>query len=122
MLSTMLAAATPQQQKQILGEHLFPLVENLKVIDNLFHGCYFEAISLTRSRRAFALQFDLAAKITGMLLEMDNSELLLLVESPESLAAKVEEAVQVLKDSQARVGGPPERMHSNYLATDVAVN
>ncbi|XP_074559931.1 polyadenylate-binding protein 7 [Curcuma longa] len=98
MLSTMLAAATPQQQKQILGEHLFPLVENLK--------------------------FDLAAKITGMLLEMDNSELLLLVESPEALAAKVEEAVQVLKDSQARVAGAPqERMHSNYLAThDVAVN
>ncbi|KAG6532404.1 hypothetical protein ZIOFF_006244 [Zingiber officinale] len=96
MLSTMLAAATPQQQKQILGEHLFPLVENLK--------------------------FDLAAKITGMLLEMDNSELLLLVESPESLAAKVEEAVQVLKDSQARVGAPQERMHSNYLASDVAVN
>lgn len=31
----------------------------------------------------------------GMLLEMDNSELLLLLESPEALAAKVDEAIQV---------------------------
>ncbi|CAD5167297.1 unnamed protein product [Musa acuminata subsp. malaccensis] len=95
MLSSMLAAATPQQQKQILGERLFPLVEKLK--------------------------FDLAAKITGMLLEMDNSELLLLLESPESLAAKVEEAVQVLKLSNATVGGQ-ENIHSNYLTSNVTVN
>ncbi|KAK3010112.1 hypothetical protein RJ639_010711 [Escallonia herrerae] len=63
MLSSMLAAASPEEQKQILGERLYPLP-------------------------------DLVSKITGMLLEMDNSELLLLLESPESLAAKVEEAVQ----------------------------
>lgn len=31
----------------------------------------------------------LAGKITGMLLEIDNSELLLMLESPESLKAKV---------------------------------
>ncbi|KAJ7540523.1 hypothetical protein O6H91_10G019600 [Diphasiastrum complanatum] len=49
MLS-MLAAASPQQQKQMLGERLFPLVQS--------H------------------QYELAGKITGMLLEMDNSELL----------------------------------------------
>ncbi|KAJ4972182.1 hypothetical protein NE237_005281 [Protea cynaroides] len=76
MLSSMLAAATPQHQKQILGERLYPLVKKHK--------------------------YDLAAKITGMLLEMDNSELLLLLESPESLAAKVEEAVQVLKLSKTK--------------------
>lgn len=31
----------------------------------------------------------MAGKITGMLLEIDNSELLLMLESPESLNAKV---------------------------------
>ncbi len=36
----------------------------------------------------------------GMLLEMDNSELLHMLEVPESLKAKVEEAVAVLNDHQ----------------------
>lgn len=35
-----------------------------------------------------------------MLLEMDNSELLHMLEVPESLKAKVEEAVAVLNDHQ----------------------
>ncbi|KAJ8651039.1 hypothetical protein MRB53_004062 [Persea americana] len=98
MLSSMLAAASPQQQKQILGERLFPLVTKHKS--------------------------ELAAKITGMLLEMDNSELLLLLESPESLATKVEEAVQVLKLSKAKVGGGQDALHptTNYLSAEVAVN
>eukprot|EP00262_Sarcandra_glabra_P014007 TRINITY_DN3996_c1_g1_i1.p1 TRINITY_DN3996_c1_g1~~TRINITY_DN3996_c1_g1_i1.p1 ORF type:complete len:627 (+),score=105.88 TRINITY_DN3996_c1_g1_i1:119-1999(+) len=96
MLSSMLAAATPQHQKQILGERLFPLVEKLKC--------------------------DLAAKITGMLLEMDNSELLLLLESPESLAAKVEEAVQVLKLSKTKVASQDSLRSTNYLSAEVAVN
>ncbi|XP_024530483.1 polyadenylate-binding protein 4-like isoform X1 [Selaginella moellendorffii] len=68
---SMMSAASPQQQKQLLGERLFPLVRT--------H------------------QFDLAGKITGMLLEMDNSELLVLLETPEALASKVDEAVQVLQ-------------------------
>lgn len=98
MLSSMLAAATPQQQKQMLGERLFPLVQNLKP--------------------------DLAAKITGMLLEMDNSELLLLLESPESLSAKVDEAVHVLEiSSKNKVGGDQEALHPNsFLSSEVAVN
>ncbi|XP_059667528.1 polyadenylate-binding protein 7-like [Cornus florida] len=95
MLSTKLAAASPEQQKQILGERLFPLVQKHKP--------------------------DLAAKITGMLLEMDNSELLLLLESPESLAAKVDEAVQVLKLSNAKVSGQ-DALHSSYLSAEVAVS
>ena len=37
-----------------------------------------------------------------MLLEMDNSELLHMLEVPESLKAKVEEAVAVLRDHQMK--------------------
>lgn len=75
MLSSRLATASPGLQKQMLGDRLFPLVNQLKV---------------------FSVHPDHAGKITGMLLEMDNSELLLLLESPESLSAKVEKAVEVL--------------------------
>ncbi|KAI3706682.1 hypothetical protein L6452_24591 [Arctium lappa] len=98
MLSTMLAAASPEIQKQILGERLYPLVNQLKP--------------------------DLAAKITGMLLEMDNLEVLLLLESPESLAAKVEEAVQVLElSNQTKVSSQQqEGLHPNLLSAQVAVN
>lgn len=66
-----LANATPAQQKEMLGERIFPLIQ--------------------------AEQPELAGKITGMLLEMDNSELLMLLESAEALHAKIEEAVQVLE-------------------------
>ncbi|KAI8567400.1 hypothetical protein RHMOL_Rhmol02G0119000 [Rhododendron molle] len=66
MLSSKLSAAPPEQQKQIFGERLYPLVHKQKP--------------------------DLAAKITGMILEMDNAELLLLLESPDLLVTKVEEA------------------------------
>lgn len=75
LTAAMLAAAAPEQQKQLLGEHLFPQVANF--------------------------QPELAGKITGMLLEMDNSELLLLLESPEALEAKVDEAIEVLKQHNA---------------------
>ncbi|CAN1353588.1 Polyadenylate-binding protein 7 [Linum perenne] len=98
MLSTMLAAASPDLQKQILGERLYPLVEMYNP--------------------------DQTAKITGMLLEMDNAELLLLLESPESLAAKVDEAVQVLKLSDAASsGGGSMHSSSNFrMSAEVAVN
>ncbi|KAF7690879.1 polyadenylate-binding protein 1b [Silurus meridionalis] len=76
LTASMLAAAPPQEQKQMLGERLFPLIQNM-------HS-------------------NLAGKITGMLLEIDNSELLHMLESPESLRSKVDEAVAVLQAHQAK--------------------
>lgn len=70
-----LAAAHPLMQKQMLGEKLFPLVAK--------H------------------QPELAGKITGMMLEMDNAELLSLLESESQLRAKVDEALGVLHRHQA---------------------
>ncbi|XP_028724273.1 polyadenylate-binding protein 1-like isoform X2 [Peromyscus leucopus] len=71
---SMLAAAPLHEQKQMIGERLFSLIHDT-------------CASLT-------------AKITGMLLEMDNLELLFLLESPESLHAKIEEALEVLRVHQ----------------------
>jgi len=55
----------------LLGERLFPLIQNVEP--------------------------QLAGKITGMLLEMDNGELLNLLESPDALNAKIMEAISVLQ-------------------------
>jgi len=71
-----LAAAPEEQQKQMIGEKLFPLIKQIRP--------------------------ELAGKITGMLLEMDNGELLHLLESRVALEQKVAEAVQVL--DQASTG------------------
>ncbi len=54
-------------------------------------------------------QPELAGKITGMLLEMDNSELLVLLDSPEALDGKVQEAIEVLKQH----GALPEPTSNN---------
>ena len=54
----------------MLGEQLFPLVNRLEP--------------------------DYAAKVTGMLLEMDQTEVLHLIESPDALKDKVAEAMEVL--------------------------
>ncbi|XP_040978197.1 polyadenylate-binding protein 1-like isoform X2 [Aquila chrysaetos chrysaetos] len=75
LTASMLAAAPPQEQKQMIGERLYPLIH--------------------------AMHPSLAGKITGMLLEIDNTELLLLLESPDSLHGKIEEAVAVLQAHQA---------------------
>jgi polyadenylate-binding protein len=55
----------------MIGEHLFPLV--------------------------MERQPNLAGKITGMLLEMDNGELINLLESKDALNEKIDEALQVLQ-------------------------
>merc|ERR1719398_452186 len=65
-----LAAVPPAVQKQMIGEKLFPLIAKIRP--------------------------DMAGKVTGMMLEMDNSELLMLLESEQQLRSKVNEALQVL--------------------------
>jgi len=79
LTASMLAAAPPNEQKQMLGERLFPLIQSMHP--------------------------ELAGKITGMLLEIDNSELVHMLEHQESLKGKVEEAVAVL---QAHKSQPAE--------------
>uniref|UniRef100_A0A2K6PIN0 Polyadenylate-binding protein n=1 Tax=Rhinopithecus roxellana TaxID=61622 RepID=A0A2K6PIN0_RHIRO len=76
LTASTLASAPPQEQKQMLDERLFPLIQ--------------------------AMHPTLAGKITGMLLEIDNSELRHMLESPESLRSKVDEAVAVLQAHQAK--------------------
>lgn len=79
-LASALANASPEQQRTMLGENLYPLVEQLEP--------------------------DAAAKVTGMLLEMDQTEVLHLLESPEALKAKVAEAMEVLRNvAQQQQGG-----------------
>jgi len=75
LTASALASASPEMQKNMIGERLYPLIHHS--------------------------QPDLAGKITGMLLEMDNSELLHLLESPEALNAKIQEALQVLEAHNA---------------------
>ena len=74
-LASQLANASPDEQRMLLGETLYPMIE--------------------------AMEPQNAAKITGMLLEMDQSEVLHLIESPESLSSKVAEAISVLKAAAA---------------------
>ena len=76
LTASTLAGATPSEQKQMIGERLFPLVQE--------H------------------QPKMAGKITGMLLEIDNGELLNMLENRELLKDKVGEAVAVLQAHQAK--------------------
>ncbi|EXJ76729.1 uncharacterized protein A1O5_01237 [Cladophialophora psammophila CBS 110553] len=79
-----LASLPPNQQKQMLGEAIYPKIQQI--------------------------QPELAGKITGMLLEMDNSELLALIDDDSALRAKVEEALTVydeyVKGRQTTGDGP----------------
>jgi len=76
LTASILATASQTEQKQMIGERLFPLVQEY--------------------------QPTMAGKITGMLLEIDNTELLHMLEQRELLGAKVDEAVQVLQAHQAK--------------------
>jgi len=70
LASILAAEASPERQKNILGERLFPLIHKEHP--------------------------QLAGKITGMLLEMDVSEILKLLDSPTEIQAKINEAMDVL--------------------------
>ena len=81
-ITSMLASMPLAQQKQTLGEKLYPAVQtDLNV----------------RGKR------ELAGKITGMLLEMDNGELLHLLEEEDALKEKIGEALDVLDRHQAKL-------------------
>ena len=75
LTAQMLAAATEEQRTHMIGERLYPLVE--------------------------AQQPEHASKITGMLLEMDISDLLSLLESPDLLRERTSQAVEVLLQHRA---------------------
>jgi len=67
------------QQKNMVGERIYPLIEKL--------------------------QAAWAGKITGMLLDsFYTEEMLHLIENPEALSAKVQEAVEVLKANEFQAG------------------
>jgi polyadenylate-binding protein len=73
-LTSLLAAAEPERQKQILGDNLYPLVS----------AHYPQA----------------AGKLTGMLLQMDNSEILHLLEDNTTLLQELAKANEVLQQHQ----------------------
>ncbi|XP_061364072.1 polyadenylate-binding protein 2-like [Gastrolobium bilobum] len=89
-LATALANAPLEQQRTMLGEALYPLVDQL--------------------------EHDAAAKVTGMLLEMDQPEVLHLIESPDALKAKVAEAMDVLRNvAQQQANSPADQLASLSL-------
>lgn len=73
LTAAVLAAAEPSQQKQMLGERIYPLVND-------------------------QIGTEQAGKVTGMLLEIENFELLKLIDEPALLKEKVSEAMNVLKE------------------------
>lgn len=73
VLASVLKNFTPEEQRRMIGGNLYPLVlEQLEVEE--------------------------AKKVTDMLLEFDQNEVLHLLESPEALEAKVDEAMEVLRN------------------------
>ncbi|KAH9610064.1 hypothetical protein KSS87_021207, partial [Heliosperma pusillum] len=83
-LASALANSSPEQQRTMLGESLYPLVD--------------------------AIEHENAAKVTGMLLEMDQPEVLHLLESPDALKAKVSEAMEVLRTVAQQGSNPADQL------------
>jgi polyadenylate-binding protein len=79
----MLATLTPEDQKRLCGEKIYPLIAKN--------------------------QPNLAGKITGMILESSYvEELIRLIEDGEALKEKVGEAIKVLKEHSEKTGQPLE--------------
>ena len=76
LTTDMLSSAKPAERKRLIGERLFPKIQ--------------------------VVEPRLAGKITGMLLEMDNTELLILLGDQQALMNKINEALAVLKDHQQK--------------------
>lgn len=75
LTSAALVGVPAEMQKNMIGERLYPLVQQQ--------------------------QPDLAGKVTGMLLDgMETGELLHLLESPEDLQSKIREAMEVLESAE----------------------
>jgi len=81
-LISQLAVLDNAQAKQLLGEKLF--------------------VEIAKHEK------DAAGKITGMLLEMDNTELIMLLEDKAALRKKIDEALQVLKQAGLNQHGAAE--------------
>jgi len=80
LTSEMLQDAKPAKRDQLIGERLFPKIQ----------------VALAPRREHVSLP-RLAGKITGMLLEMDNTELLVLLSEQRALMNKINQALGVLK-------------------------
>ncbi|KAJ3692035.1 hypothetical protein LUZ60_012385 [Juncus effusus] len=87
-LTMALASATPDNQRLMLGEQLYPLVEQI--------------------------EREQAGKVTGMLLEMDKTEILHLIESPDALKSKVNEAMEVLRLAHTNGNGKLDGAEQDY--------
>ncbi|CAF3605648.1 unnamed protein product [Rotaria sp. Silwood1] len=75
----------------MLGERLLPLIQQI--------------------------QLELVGKITGMLLEIDNTELLHMLESSELLKAEVEQAIAILQTYQAKQAATNSAAQQNQISS-----
>lgn len=104
-LASALANASPEQQRTVgfslplmLNDSHFPFSSFQRVTKLLLAVYFLQMLGENLYPLVEQLEPDNAAKVTGMLLEMDQTEVLHLLESPEALKAKVAEAMDVLRN------------------------